>query len=111
MYEGLLNADRSLQGPVTFYYKSGQIKRIAIYELEDIKYDNGTFGWTDIPHEVGEWKYYKKSGRLYKQKEFLTFYKVNNEKKKYFRISILYSVDKKGIMTEKKTELINTYTE
>lgn len=110
MYEGPLYYG-NFKGTIIFYYKSGQIKKTEIYDTDKIKYGNSTFEWTDAPYETGIWKYYKKSGRLFKQKEFLTLSKNDNDKTWLYRISILSCVDKQGNVKTKKTKLLNRFVE
>ncbi|MCW3070772.1 MAG: hypothetical protein JWO44_662 [Bacteroidetes bacterium] len=106
MYEGPLNYGM-FKGTVIFYYDSGKIKKTETYDIENIQYCNSTFAWTDVPYETGTWRYYSKSGRLFKQKEFLTLFKNNNDTTSLYRISILSRIDKKGNIKTKKTEFLD----
>lgn len=97
------------QGTVSFYYNSGKLKKTQTYDVDTIQFGNGTFAWTDAPYEMGTWKYYNRSGRIVKQKEFHTLTEVKHDITWFYRISIVSRIDRKGNITNQKTSILNTY--
>ena len=104
MYEGPLE-NGVFKGTVVFYYKSGKIKKTETYDM-----DTTGVIWIDIPYEMGTWKYYKRTGRLYKQLEFITLSKTDHNKTWYYRISISTRISKKGKIKTKRTILMDETT-
>ncbi len=109
MFEGPLSK-AMFKGTVSFYYNSGKLKKTQTYDVDTIQYANSTFAWTDAPYEMGTWKYYNRSGRIVKLKEFHTLIEVEQGITCFYRISIVSRIDRKGNINNKKTVLLNKYT-
>lgn len=74
LFEGLSGIWTFMQGDIRFYYRSGQLKRIEHWDNQG--YHDSCMGevkasFHDAPGREGCWKYYRKKGSLYKQRDYL----------------------------------------
>ena len=105
LFEGNLNGGL-LTDSVRFYFKSGNLESVRIYgnnyrETNLVGVNMPYVDWTDIPYEIGKWRYYSKKGKLLKEIHFLTLSDPMNIEDKtltFYRI-------KKTIISGKKEKI------
>lgn len=98
--------DGSIQGTVKYYYNNGKLKRIEQFGYEKDTYWESEYNWSDAPYEKGNWKYYKRTGRLFKERQYLTLKSVDGQH--LYRLCNISYLDKKNKVYRTKSILLES---